>query len=117
MNDMMISSSVDHFAGAGKMIPRPLRAGLNQVLLDILGRLVTQVDALIQDDHAIVGLDVSGGVATIQLAASSRLAAMADEQRGAYYMRGIGADGQHFRKGLLLGTPRGVRVVWIERGH
>lgn len=107
----------DHLAGAGKMIPLALRQSLNETMLERLRLVVTETDALMLDDHVVVGIDVTAGMPTIQLAASPRLAAMADEQRGAYYMRGVDAQGQHYRKGLLLDRTPGVRVVWIERGH
>lgn len=108
----------NHLADAGKtMIPRAERKTMNAIMLERLRLAVTEADALMLDDHVVVGVDVSAGVPTVQLAPSPRLAAMADEQRGAYYMRGVDATGQHYRKGLLLDRTPGVRVVWIERGN
>jgi hypothetical protein len=106
-----------HIHTATTRLLRPSRAQLADLALATLRTLVSEVDGLIQAGHAVVGWDYSAGLLTIQLAASPRLAAMADEQRGAYFMRGTDAHGEHYRRGQLLDSARGVRVIWIERGH
>jgi hypothetical protein len=106
-----------HLANAGKMIPADRRRALNAATLERMRQAISEADALMQDDHVVLGVETVHGAPTVQLAASPRLAAMADEDRGAYYMRGVDAQGQHYRKGILLGRTPGVRVVWIERGH
>jgi hypothetical protein len=81
-----------------------------------LDAAVAVVDRLDRQGHTVIGVDLSVGRPTVQLQASARLAAMADEQRGAYYMHGVDRDGQRYRKGQLL-DYRDVVVIWIERGH
>jgi hypothetical protein len=95
--------------------PTPTRTA-NAEALRQLGLLRGVVDRLDRQGHTVVGVDLSVGRPTVQLQASARLAAMADEQRGAYYMHGVDRDGQRYRKGQLL-DYRDVVVIWIERGH
>jgi len=100
-----------------RLLPIQRRQELNAIALERMRLAISEADALMAEDHVVIGIETLLGMPTVQLAASPRLAAMADEQRGAYYMRGVDAAGQHYRKGLLLNRMPGVRVIWIERGH
>jgi hypothetical protein len=64
----------------------------------------------------VIGIETLLGLPTVQLAASPRLTAMADEFQGAFWQQGVDAGGP-YRKGILLNRTPGVRVVWIERRH
>jgi len=69
--------------------------------------------SLMADGHVILGVLVHGGRPVIELQASKLLARMADEGRGAYWMKGQDEHGP-YRKGQLL--DRACNVVWVERG-
>lgn len=78
--------------------------------IDALGRVARE---LIADGHTVIGVNIepTGGLPTVQLASSSRLAAMVEADQATYYRRqtdplGITHTGQ-FQAG-------GVRVVWLE---
>lgn len=81
--------------------------------LDLLSQAVAE---LTREGHAILAAGVGPGKPFAVLAPSTRIADLADEGRAAYWMRGIDADGQHYRKGQLL-AYRNVLVTWTERGN
>lgn len=94
----------------------PQRAAINADVMAKLSLMECAIVMLDREGHAVIGVDLSASKPTLQLQASARLAALAEGGQGAYYMRGIGADGLAYRKGTLL-AYRNVRVVWFERGH
>lgn len=101
----------------GKLLPIQRRQELNRLALKRMRLAISEADALMAEDHVVIGIETLLGQPTVQLAASPRLAAMADEHRGAYYMRGVDHTGHSYRKGILLDRTPGVRVVWVERGQ
>lgn len=103
-------------AGTGKTMLPAARRELNSLALERMRRAISEADALMNEDHVVVGIDTLLGLPTVQLAASPRLSAMADEFNGAFYQQGVDNRGQAYRKGVLLNRTEGVRVVWIERG-
>ncbi len=94
----------------------PRCAAINADVMTKLALMERAVEALTREGHAVVGVDLSVSKPTIQIQSSAHLAKLADSGHGAYYMRGVGADGLAFRKGTLL-QYRNVNVVWFERGH
>lgn len=108
--------TANHLANAGKMLPVERRRQLNQIALERMRLAIAEADALMADDHVVIGIETTLGLPTVQLAASPRLSAMADEFNGAFYQQGVDGTGQAYRKGVLLNRTEGVRVVWIERG-
>jgi hypothetical protein len=118
------SSGATRRAPAATPAPDSLRAAAlrsrrefqNQAMLRALMRAFEATKTLIEEGHTVVGVDISTLRPTVQLQAGPRLAAMADEQHGAYFMRGVDTAGQHYRKGMLLNW-QDVNVVWFERGQ
>ncbi len=94
----------------------PRNAAINADVMAKLTLMERAVESLTREGHAVVGVDLLVSKPTIQIQASSHLAKLAENGQGAYYMRGVGADGLAFRKGCLL-AYRNVTVVWFERGH
>lgn len=93
---------------------RALRAAtpMNNIIMDALISAMEEACALANEGHTIIGLDITLGRPTIQLAATPRLAAMAETGAAAYYSFGIGQDG-HRRRGGQLHNRRCV-VKWYE---
>lgn len=100
---------------ARKMLPATRRRELNGLALDRMRLAISEADALMAEDHVVVGIDTLLGLPTVQLAASPRLSAMADEFQGAFWQQGVDSAGRRYRKGVLLNRTEGVRVTWIER--
>lgn len=94
----------------------PRCAAINADVAAQLALMQRAVESLTREGHAVVGVDLSVSKPTIQIQSSAHLAQLASAGQGAYYMRGIGADGLAYRKGTLL-AYRNVTVVWFERGH
>lgn len=94
----------------------PRCAAINADVLEKLGLIQRAVESLTREGHTVIGIDHSVSKPTIQIQSSNHLAQLANKGQGAYYMRGVGADGLVFRKGTLL-LYRNVNVVWYERGH
>lgn len=94
----------------------PRCAAINADVMAKLALMERAVESLTREGHAVVGVDLSVTKPTIQIQSSSHLSNLAGIGQGAYYMRGVGADGLAYRKGVLL-QYRNVNVVWFERGH
>ncbi len=94
----------------------PRRTAINAEALTKLVLMERAIESLDREGHTVIGVDMSVGKPTLQLESSAKLAAMAQDGQAAYYMRGIGANGLPFRKGILP-AYRNVNVVWFERGH
>lgn len=94
----------------------PRCAAINADVMAKLTLMERAVESLTREGHTVVGVDLSVSKPTIQIQSSSHLQQLANSGQGAYYMRGIGADGLAYRKGTLL-LYRNVNVVWFERGH
>lgn len=94
----------------------PRCAAINAEVSAQLALMQRAVESLTLEGHTVVGVDLSVSKPTIQLQSSNQLQQLASRGQGAYYMRGVGADGLAFRKGTLL-LYRNVNVIWYERGH
>lgn len=93
---------------------RTRRDSANAAIAAAIAQVQQEVPRLIEEGHAIVGVDISCGRPTIQLMATARLGALAEAGEAAYWMCGYDQTG-YYRKGQLI--RRACRVIWIERGH
>ena len=104
-----------HTLTSAQSAQQPHRAAINADALTKLNLIGRAIESLDREGHAVIDMD-STGKPTLVLESTAKLAALASAGQGAYYMRGVGADGLPYRKGTLL-QYRNVNVVWFERGH
>lgn len=86
---------------------------MNRLVMDALMQAMEEACRLANEGHTIIALDISLGRPTIELAATPRLAAMAERGDAAYYTFAI-RDGKRRRGGQLHG--RACTVKWYEEG-
>lgn len=94
---------------------RRAAAPANQAVMDALLEAMQEACRLANEGHTVVGMDISGGRATLQLERSRHLANLVESGAAAYTTHAIGTDGQRRRVGELLGRGR-CRVTWMEVG-
>ncbi|MBK8163978.1 MAG: hypothetical protein IPK65_12855 [Gammaproteobacteria bacterium] len=86
---------------------------INEIVTEQLDLLSAVAGQLMQEGHTLIGVSIepTGGLPTIQLAASARLSEMVAGDHATYYKRVTGPSGTHRTGQFQRG---GVRVLWLE---